>query len=111
MMLFALCLTSFQAHAQRYLPGMKGLQVTAGMTDGVHWNAGSDFAYHIGAAYSVYTKNANRWVIGGEYLHKKYDYGLLDMEPEDRSTQLSATDAPYGAFDLIETPPDEVGGP
>ena len=36
MMLFALCLTSFQAHAQRYLPGMKGLQVTAGMTDGVH---------------------------------------------------------------------------
>ena len=49
MMLFALCLTSFQAHAQRYLPGMKGLQVTAGMTDGVHWNAGSDFAYHIGA--------------------------------------------------------------
>ena len=74
MMLFALCLTSFQAHAQRYLPGMKGLQVTAGMADGVHWNAGSDFAYHIGAAYSVYTKNANRWVIGGEYLHKKYDY-------------------------------------
>ena len=41
MMLFALCLTSFQAHAQRYLPGMKGLQVTAGMADGVHWNAGS----------------------------------------------------------------------
>ena len=74
MMLFALCLISFQAHAQRYLPGMKGLQVTAGMTDGVHWNANTDFAYHIGAAYSVYTKNANRWVIGGEYLHKKYDY-------------------------------------
>ena len=42
---------------------------------------------------------------------QEYDYGLLDMEPEDRSTQLSATDAPYGAFDLIETPPDEVGGP
>ena len=74
MMLFALCLTSFQAHAQRYLPGMKGLQVTAGMADGVHWNDNTDFAYHIGAAYSVYTKNANRWVIGGEYLHKKYDY-------------------------------------
>ena len=74
MMLFALCLTSFQAHAQRYLPGMKGLQVTAGMADGVHWNSNNDFAYHIGAAYSVHTKNANRWVIGGEYLHKKYDY-------------------------------------
>ena len=82
MMLFALCLTSFQAHAQRYLPGMKGLQVTAGMTDGVHWNAGSDFAYHIGAAYSVYTKNANRWVIGGEYLHKKYDYKDMQIPVE-----------------------------
>ena len=74
MMLFALCLHFNQAHAQRYLPGMKSLQVTAGMADGVHWNSNSDFAYHIGAAYSVYTKNANRWVIGGEYLHKKYDY-------------------------------------
>ena len=85
MMLFALCLTSFQAHAQRYLPGMKGLQVTAGMTDGVHWNAGSDFAYHIGAAYSVYTKNANRWVIGGEYLHKKYDYKGRDCRKKYRA--------------------------
>lgn len=72
--LFVLCLTCYQAHAQRYLPGMKGLQVTAGMADGFHWNEKSDFAYHIGAAYSVYTKNANRWVIGGEYLEKRYDY-------------------------------------
>ena len=53
---------------------MKALQVTAGMADGVHWNSDTDFACHFGAAYSVYTKNANRWVIGGEYLHKKYDY-------------------------------------
>ena len=74
MTLFALCLHFNQARAQRYLPGMKGLQVTAGMADGVHWNSNTDFAYHIGAAYSVYAKNANRWVIGGEYLHKKYDY-------------------------------------
>ena len=74
MTLFALCLHFNQARAQRYLPGMKGLQVTAGMADGVHWNSNTDFAYHIGAAYSVYTKNANRWVIGGEYLHKKYEY-------------------------------------
>ena len=82
MMLFALCLTAFQAHAQRYLPGMKGLQVTVGMADGVHWNSDTDFAYHIGAAYSVYTKNANRWVIGGEYLHKKYDYKDMQIPVE-----------------------------
>ncbi len=61
---------------------MKGLQVTAGMTDGVHWNDNTDFAYHIGAAYSVYTKNANRWVIGGEYLHKKYDYKDMQIPVE-----------------------------
>lgn len=74
MTLFALCLTFNQAHAQRYLPGMKALQVTAGMADGVHWNDNTDFAYHIGVAYSVYTKNANRWVLGGEYLEKRYNY-------------------------------------
>ena len=74
MILFALCLNFNQAHAQRYLPGMKGLQVTAGMADSFHWNGKSDFAYHIGAAYSVYTKNANRWVISGEYLEKRYYY-------------------------------------
>ena len=54
--------------------GHERLAGHGGHDGGVHWNAGSDFAYHIGAAYSVYTKNANRWVIGGEYLHKKYDY-------------------------------------
>ena len=74
MTLFALCLTFNQAHAQRYLPGMKALQVTAGMAGGVHWNDNTDFAYHIGVAYSVYTKNANRWVFGGEYLEKRYNY-------------------------------------
>ena len=70
MFLFALCLTFNQAHAQRCLPGMKGLQVTGGMADGVHWNSKSDFAYYFGAALSTYTKNGNRWVIGGEYLEK-----------------------------------------
>ncbi|RHV96005.1 conjugal transfer protein TraO [Culturomica massiliensis] len=72
--LFVVCLHFNQAHAQRYLPGMKAIQLTAGMADDFHWSDKSDFAYHIGAAYSVYTKNANRWVIGGEYLEKRYDY-------------------------------------
>lgn len=72
--LFVLCLTFNQAHAQRCLPGMKGLQFTGGMTDGVHWNSKSDFAYYFGAALSTYTQNGNRWVIGGEYLEKHYPY-------------------------------------
>ena len=77
--LFALCLTYNQAHAQRCLPGMKGLQVTGGMADGVHWNSKSDFAYYFGTAMSTYTKNGNRWVIGGEYLEKHYPYKDLQI--------------------------------
>ena len=74
MFLFALCLTFNQAHAQRCLPGMKGLQVTGGMADGVHWNSKSDFAYYFGAALSTYTKKGNKWVFGGEYLLKNNPY-------------------------------------
>lgn len=77
--LFALCLTFNQAHAQRCLPGMKGLQITGGMADGVHWNSKSDFAYYFGAAMSTYTKNGNRWVVGGEYLEKHYPYKDLQI--------------------------------
>ena len=77
--LFVLCLTFNRAHAQRCLPGMKGLQVTGGMADGVHWNNKSDFAYYFGAALSTYTKNGNRWVIGGEYLEKHYPYKDLQI--------------------------------
>ena len=72
--LFVLCLTFNQAHAQRCLPGMKGLQVTGGMADGVHWNSKSDFAYYFGAALSTYTKKGNKWVFGGEYLLKNNPY-------------------------------------
>ena len=102
-MLFALCLHFNQARAQRYLPGMKGLQVTAGMADGVHWNTGSDFAYHIGAAYSVYTKNANRWVIGGEYLHKKYDYKDMRIPVEQFTAEGPGMKPATGATSCCRT--------
>ena len=45
------------------------------------------------------------------FARQEFDYGLLDTELEGISSQPPDTDAPYGAFDLIETPPDEVGGP
>ena len=93
MTLFALCLTFNQAHAQRYLPGMKALQITAGMADGVHWNDNTDFAYHIGAAYSIYTKNANRWVLGGEYLEKRYNYKDIKI-PVQQFTAEGGTPIP-----------------
>ena len=46
-----------------------------------------------------------------QFPRQEFDYGLLDMEPDGQDSQPPDTDAPYGAFDLIETPPDEVGGP
>jgi len=70
----ALCLF-VQAQAQHYLPGQKGLQITAGTVNGFNLNQQSnDFAFHAGAAFSTYTKNGNRWVFGGEYLEKQYPY-------------------------------------
>ena len=63
--LFVLCLTFNRAHAQRCLPGMKGLQVTGGMADGVHWNSKSDFAYYFGAALSTYTKTGTGGLSAG----------------------------------------------
>jgi phage-related tail fiber protein len=72
--LFALCLFG-QAQAQRYLPGQKGLQFTAGTVNGFNLNPqSSDFAFHTGVAFSNYTKHGNRWVFGGEYLEKQYPY-------------------------------------
>ena len=52
----SLALFSGRAHAQRYLPGMKGVELRGGF------------------AVSGYTPKANRWVIGAEYLMKNYGY-------------------------------------
>lgn len=73
-----LCLALWgQAHAQRCLPGMKGLQVTAGAVDGFKLNRGNPQAFSLGAALATYKKNGNRWVFGGEYLQKEYHYGKM----------------------------------
>jgi hypothetical protein len=61
--------------AQRYLPGMRGIQFTAGTVNGLNVNATSeDFAFHAGVALSVYTKRTDRWLVGMEYLEKRHIY-------------------------------------
>jgi hypothetical protein len=63
------------AQAQRYLPGQKGIQVTAGTVNGFTLNESNpNFTAHAGAAFSTYTKNGNRWVFGGEFLGKCHRY-------------------------------------
>jgi hypothetical protein len=90
----ALCLFS-QAQAQRYLPGQKGLQFTAGTINGFNINPkSSDFAFHAGAAFSTYTKNSNRLVFGAEYLERNYPYKELSLP----QSQLTAEAGYYLKF-------------
>ena len=70
MILVAVLALCGQAHAQRYLPKMKGIELRGGFVDGVQ----KPTNYYFGAGISTYTKNGNRWVFAGEYLSKEYAY-------------------------------------
>lgn len=73
--LMLVCLSCMgQAYAQRYLPGQRGIQFTGGLADNLRFKNGDGFGYHAGIALATYTKNANRWVVGAEYLEKRYSY-------------------------------------
>lgn len=63
-----------QAHAQRYMAGQKGIQLTGGFTDGFKSNN-----YYFGAGMATYNKKGDRWVFGGEYLSKNYEYGEYNI--------------------------------
>lgn len=53
-----------QANTQRYLPGMRGVELRGGFVDGVQ----KPVNYYLGVGLSTYTKNGNRWMFGAEYL-------------------------------------------
>ena len=63
-----------QMQAQRYFHGSAGVQVRAGLVDGFHMTKGDKQAYSFGLSMNVYTRNANQWVFGAEYLEKKIAY-------------------------------------
>ena len=69
----SLALFAGQAHAQRCLPGMQGIEVRANLSDGFKFG-GDDGGYSFGAALSTYTKKGNKWVFGSEYLMKDNPY-------------------------------------
>ena len=69
----SLALFTGQAHAQRCLPKMQGIEVRANMADGFNLG-GNDGGYSLSAALSTYTKGGNKWVFGGEYLLKNQRY-------------------------------------
>lgn len=66
-----LALTVGKATAQRVLPKMQGIAIGGGMVDGK-----SD-SFYGGMTVDTYTKGANKWVFGAEYLQRnhKYEYG------------------------------------
>ena len=74
LMLIALCLPSGSIYAQRCLPGMRGIQLTGGLSDNMRWRNGDGFGYHAGISVLTYAKNAHHWVLGAEYLEKRHDY-------------------------------------
>jgi hypothetical protein len=67
--------------AQRYLPGQRGLQVTAGTINGLDLQNG----FHSGIAFSQYTKGAGRWASGLEYLEKRHPYKDINI-PQSQFT-------------------------
>lgn len=73
LILASLALFTGQAHAQRCLPKMQGIEVRANMVDGFN-PGGNDGGYSLGTALSTYTKGGNKWVFGGEYLLKNKPY-------------------------------------
>ena len=73
LILASLALFTGQAHAQRCLPKMQGIEVRANMVDGFN-PGGNDGGYSLGAVLSTYTKGGNKWVFGGEYLLKNKPY-------------------------------------
>lgn len=70
-----LALALGQAKAQRCLPGMKGIQLTADMVDGFYSKSNhNDAGFAFGLAVSTYAKNENKWVFGTEIMQRYYPY-------------------------------------
>lgn len=68
-----------QLQAQRCLPGQKGIQFSGGLVDGYKFIKSHRQAYSFGTAFSVYSRNANKWVYGLEYLKKGYCYRCQEI--------------------------------
>lgn len=63
------------SHAQRQLPGMRGLEIRVGMVDGIYSSANDNEAgYYFGAALATYAKYGNKWVFGAEFMERYYPY-------------------------------------
>lgn len=84
-----------QVNAQRCLPKMQGICLTAGMADAFYNHANlNEAGYYFGTAISTYTIGGNKWVFGGEYLQKYNPY----KDTRIPTTQFTAEGGYYYNF-------------
>lgn len=78
-----LAVTAGRTAAQRCLPGMKGVQFSAGMVDGFYSPAGNDgTGYAFSLAFFNYVKNGNKWEYGVEYVRRNCRYRTVGVPLE-----------------------------
>ncbi len=90
MLVCCLALYAGEAHAQRYLPKMQGIELRGGAVDG--FKGGDNF--YSGIALSTYTKGKDRWIVGVEYLQKEYTYRDIEIP----KSQFTAEGGYYWMF-------------
>ncbi|NDP20011.1 MAG: conjugal transfer protein [Paludibacter sp.] len=74
--IFIACISlSGLLHAQRYLTGQQGIQLTYGEVNGIIPLR----TFYAGAAVATYTQNGSHWVFGGEYLQKQINYRYIQL--------------------------------
>ncbi|MFV0506596.1 MAG: conjugal transfer protein TraO [Bacteroidales bacterium] len=68
-------LSAERAEAQCCLPGMRGVQVMGGVTDGYfEGNGGLNTGYFVGVSSAKYLKNCHKMTFGVNYLNRGFDY-------------------------------------
>lgn len=78
-----LAVTAGRTAAQRCLPGMKGVQFSAGMVDGFYLPTGNDgTGYAFSLAFFNYVKGGNKWVYGVEYVRRNCRYRTVGVPME-----------------------------
>lgn len=74
LLLAVIAITSVNVNAQRHLAGQRGIQLSGGLADGFSFKNEDGSAFWGNISLSTYNKKGNKWVFGGEYLHKRFDY-------------------------------------
>lgn len=90
-----------QAQAQRYFPGLFGVQVKGGIVDGFSKGEGEKQAYSFGIAFNTYTYSAHQWVFGAEYLEKSHAY-------KDRFIPIQQYTADVGYYHTLYAIPSKT---